>query len=105
MLNVVAVHKTEGIHGFEQPLWQRIRIRCQADALHAREAARGMARSIGFGLTDSVLLSACVSEVARQMVAQDIPGTIVLLGFDGAFRFEADVASPATPARCLPCIA
>lgn len=69
---------------------QFILVRSEDDILRARECARQLAIWAGFSVTDSVLLTACVSEIAREMLRQESTGAIRLMVQRGCLRIEAD---------------
>ncbi len=71
---------------------RRIRIRDEAGIVHVRQAARALALSLGFPIVDTVLLTACVSEIAREMVHQKQPGQITLHGRRETILIEARFA-------------
>lgn len=71
----------------------RVRIRQPSDVVSVREQARAFALSLDFTTTDSVAMAACVSEIAREIIHEELPGSVVLRGRDGSFCVEADLSA------------
>ncbi|MDQ3266474.1 MAG: anti-sigma regulatory factor [Myxococcota bacterium] len=56
----------------------RVVVRHEADIISARQSARGLAATLGFSESDSILIATAISEVARNMVEYARGGEIAL---------------------------
>jgi len=56
----------------------RVRIRCDADIVQARQRGRALALRVGFGPTVSTLVATAISELARNILLYASPGEIVV---------------------------
>lgn len=88
------LHSSNFANRTEPAMERRIRIREEADIVRIRQATRSLALSFGFPIIDAVLMTACVSEIAREIVRQKSPGQISLHGRPETLLIEAHFGQP-----------